>query len=183
MERDPQVLKALRLLRECRYDEETVQQVLREGDRLSKLHVEVPVPFGNRPLLRSAQRATQKLHALLCTMLDDSGTRFLTDVRCSWPGAPDLDDQTVLAALRVVEEYLRVHGGPRRKGPDLRQHAFLRNLHRLLSPKLPKTIQAEKVYDAVALLKKQFFGGKRVKAAAVRKLIEQSFRKLPRSEE
>jgi hypothetical protein len=129
--------------------------------------------------MRDAQQAARGLYEILKTQLDGTGSRIKTYVRRFWSGAPELDDKTIMVGLLMLDEYFRVFSGPGRKQLDLRIPGFLRELHRLLLDGKRKTIRTDGTYEAIALLRRACFGGRKVTATSIKKEIERFRRRFP----
>lgn len=175
----PDTLMALRLLAERRHDDETLWKVLRACAFWSHFPEHAAGPFSNKALMRDAQQAARGLYKILRTKLDGTESDIASYARRFWPGAPELDDKSVLLGLLMVDEYFGVFTGPGRKQLDLRVPGFLRELHRLLLDGKRKTIHTECVYDAIALLRRACFGGRKVMSTSIKKEIERFRRRFP----
>lgn len=177
--RNPDTLTAFRLLIDRGYDDEDLWKVIRACAYWSHFPKRAGGHFSNRTLMRDAQQAARGLHKLLRSELDGTRSSIEISVRQIWPDAPEMDDKTIMLGLFMLDEYFGVFSFPGRKQPDLLVPGLLRKLHRLLIDGKRKTIQTDGVYEAIALLRRACFGGRKVTGKSIKKEIERFRRKFP----
>jgi hypothetical protein len=177
--RNPDTLTAVRLLAERGCDDEVLWEVIRACAYWSHFPERADGPFSNRTLMRDAQQAANGLYKILRSELDGTRSSIASAVCRSWPGAPEVEDKTIMVGLLMLDEYFKVFSSPGRKMLDLRVPGLLRDLHRLLIDGKRKTIRTEGTYEAISLLRRACFGGRKAKATSIKKEIERFRRRFP----